>query len=234
MATTVSEIISQALIFIDDVRLTELLQTSSARFYRKLSQYVETAIPLMNRPPELYTYISKGYVESTYTSASWTSTDESMTEQTVVPTGALNYDLCSVTLRSEDGLYETPYSDFRYDAETGNVTFNIQESAGLEYEIDFYKDGELPDLTLAMKRLMALGVTSVWNDRFNNDWLSMHPKIKDASFDTVNEANYVEKMTIRLGVLKEAFASELHKYEQDVAYNRIIPSVYKLSPTELI
>ena len=231
--TTVSEIISQALIFIDDVRLTELLQASPARFYRKLSAYVETAIPLLNRPPELYTYVAGGYVASTYTSDSWTSTEASMTEPTTIVSEA-GYDLCSITQRSEDGLYETPYTNFSYDAETGEITFGIQEKADVQYEIDFYKDGEFETLTLTQKRLLSLAVTTVWNDRFNNDWLAMHMKIKDASFNTVNESNYIEKMTIRFEELKQAFASELHKYEQDVAYHRVMPSVFKLTPSELI
>lgn len=234
MATTVSEIISQSLIVIDDVRLSELLQTSPARFYRKMSAYVESAMPLLNRPPELFTYVSGEYEQPAFGSSGWVSTEESMTEETAVETGMIGYDLCSVTKRSEDGTYEEPYEDFTYDPETGIVTFSIQPQGNISYEIDFYKDGSFADLTVTMRRLFTLAVALVWNDRFNNNWLNMQMKIKDASFDTVNESNYIEKMTLRTKELKQAFASELHKYEQDVAYNRVIPREMRTKQNKLI
>lgn len=234
MATNVTEIISQALIFIDDVRLTELLQVSPARFYRKMSAYVQAAMPMLNRPPELFSYISSEYVEPEFTSDEWTSTYESVGEETIYTTEAIGYDLCSITVRSDDGQYETPYTDFTYDSETGEITFGQQTQKDLMYEIDFYKDGSFADLSLTMMRLFALAVTCVWNDRFNNNWLNMQMKIHDSSFDTVNESNYVEKMTVRNKEMKQAFASELHKYEQDVAYNRTIPRVFKTKPQTLI
>ena len=234
MATTVSEVISQALIFIDDVRLTEILQVSPARFYRKMSAYVQTAVPLLNRPPELFAYVSSEYVAPTYTSASWTSTYASIGAETTVETGITGYELCSVVQRSADGLYETPYSDYTYDPETGNITFGAQSQKDIQYEIDFYNDGSFSDLTLTMMRLMALAVTTVWYDRFSNNWLNMQMKIKDSSFDTVNESNYIEKMTLRVKEIKQAFASELHKYEQDVNYNRTIDKSLRIKPAVLI
>ena len=234
MATTVSEVISQALIFIDDVRLTEILQVSPARFYRKLSAYVQAAMPLLNRPPELFSYISSAYIAPTYDSASWASTAESVTGPVVFASGMTGYELCSVTQRSQDGLYETPYKDFAYDAETGDITFAQQEQEGIEYEIDFYSDGSFDDLTITMQRLFALAVTTVWYDRFDNNWLNMQMKIHDSSFDTVNESNYVEKLTIRNKEVKQAFASELHKYEQDVNYKRAIPKAFQIKSTGLI
>ena len=234
MATTVSQVISQALIFIDDVRLTEILQVSPARFYRKMSAYVQAAMPLLNRPPELFTYISGEYVPSSYDSASWESTAESMEGETVVETGMLGYELCSVTQRTEGGLYEEPYKGYSYDPETGKITFETQEQEGLVYEIDFYSDGSFADLSITMQRLFALAVTTVWYDRFNNNWLNIQMKIKDSSFETVNESNYIEKMTLRVKETKQAFASELHKYEQDVNYNRTIPEFMRIKSTKLI
>jgi len=234
MATTVSEVISQALIFIDDVRLTEILHASPARFYRKMSAYVQAAMPLLNRPPELYAYISSEYVEPTYESAEWTSTYESIGAEAVYESGITGYELCSITQRSTDGQYESPYTDFTYDSETGNITFASQSQEGIQYEIDFYQDGSFADLSYTMMRLFALAVTNVWNDRFNNNWLAMQMKLKDSSFETVNESNYIEKMTARNKEIKQAFASELHKYEQDVAYNRAIPKVFRTKPTTLI
>lgn len=235
MATTkVSEVISQALVFIDDIRLTELLQVSPARFYRKMSADVHSAVPLLNRPPELFAYVSKDYVASIYDSASWVSTDDSVIGPVVFASGMTGYELASVTRRSEDGLYEEPYTDFTYDADTGDITFAQQEKAGVAYEIDFYLDGSFAELSITMMRLFALAVTTVWYDRFKNNWFDMQMKRHDSSFDTVNESTYIEKMTYRVKEVKQAFASELHKYEQDVNYNRAIPKVMRIKPTGLI
>ena len=234
MATTVTEVISQALIFIDAVRLTEILQVSPARFYRKMSAYVQAAMPLLNRPPELYGYISSEYVEPTYDASEWTSTYDSIGTQTVFESGMTGYELCSVTQRSADGLYEMPYTDFTYDPETGYITFGAQAQKDIQYEIDFYTDGSFADLSYTMMRLFALAVTTVWYDRFSNNWLNMQMKIHDSSFDTVNESNYIEKMTFRNKETKQAFAAELHKYEQDVAYNRTIPKTWKTKAKTLI
>jgi len=213
-----SEVISAAKLLIDDVRWQRELETSAARFFRAKSDFVRMALPRINRPPGLLHYIQSGMEEPEYGSYSWESTQESTESATAIATGMYNYGLCTAALRSADGLYETPYTDFTYDAVSGVVVFPIQPSAGLQYEIDFYNDGEFPDLSEAQMRLFAKAVAVVWDERFERNWLNMQPKIHDSSFSTVNEANYQEKASLRLQRSVQAFEDELRKYEQDCAY----------------
>lgn len=217
--TSIAEIISEAMIYIDDVRLQEQLRSNPALFYRRMSAYVSAAMPLLNSPPELYHFVSKDLVMPTFDSTGWVSTEESTIQDTnEVDTGMTGYDLCSVVIRSEDGMYTEPYTGYEYDSETGIVTFPIQQTSGIEYEIDFYKDGEVAELTFTMKRLFGLAIAIVWDERLDHAWLALTPKVKDSSFQTVNESNYMDKLAIRRVTNRQAFQDELRKYEQNNAY----------------
>ena len=224
--TSLAEIITEAMIYIDDVRMQEQLDVNPALFYRRLSDYVTAAMPLLSSPPELYKHIEKEYVPADYDDTAWVSTEQSMTEETVLDTGCIGYDLCSVVIRSEDGTYVSPYSDAVYDSETGTVTFPVQEKAGVQYEIDFYKDGSVADLTYSMKRLFGLAIAIVWDEKLDRNWLALTPKIRDSSFQTVNESNYMDKLSIYIKENRQRFQDELRKYEQTNAYFNVnLPKV---------
>jgi len=221
MATSWADVVAAAMVQIDDARLQEQLSVSPAQFYRRMAGYVKQAIPLMSRPPELREYLTSGTVYPAWDDFEWVSTDGSAEGETVVETGRAGYELCSVARRAAMDNGETaliPYSGARYDAETGDVTFPAQDAAGLDYELDFYTDGTFPTLTDAQARLFALAVAQVWNERFSNNWLDMTPKIHDESFETVNEANYQDKNSVRLSRKRVSFNDELRKYEQDCAF----------------
>ena len=219
MATYFSEIVKTATVIIDDVRDREQLSLNPAVFYRRYSGYIEAAMPLLSRPPELYAFLRDKVVYSLFDDFAWTSTEASKSAETTVETGKTGYDICSVITVSEDG-YAEPYEDFTYDSETGNVTFAVQEDEGIIYEIDFYKDGYFndTDLTPAQIRLFALAISVVWNERFENDWLNIQPKIKDNSFKSANEPGFISKLTERQLQYRQRFSDELRKYEQDIAY----------------
>lgn len=226
--TALAEIIGEAMIYIDDVRLQEQLAVNPALFYRRTSAYISAAMPLLSSPPELYCHVSKEYVPAEYDDFTWVSTERSVNEKTAVDTGCIGYELCSVMTRSEDGLEAYGYEDFAYDPETGIVTFGIQKEANTEYEIDFYKDGSVKDLTLSMKRLFGLAIAVVWNERFSNDWLNITPKIHDSTFNVVNESTYMDKLTGRTLAFRKKFEDELHKYEQINAYRNVnIPYIQR-------
>lgn len=219
MATTLAEIMSEAMIYIDDVRLQDQLAGNPALFYRRMSAWITAAMPLLSSPPELRAYIEKEYVAPSFDDFEWFSDSESMTVETYdVPTGKIGYELCSVVVRSEDGTYTTPYTEATYDPETGIVTFPQQTAVGIDYEIDFYTDGSVADLTMTMKRLFGLAVAIVWDERFSRNWLNITAKIHDSSFSTVNESNYMDKLTDRMLFNRQTFQDELRKYEQDNAY----------------
>lgn len=228
MATKWADIVSAALVQIDDVRLEEQMAVSPAQFYRRMSALIMQALPLLSRPPELLTYLQKEAVSSDFDDAEWTSDDASMEAATNVETGKIGFELCSVTQRvahPNGTIALIPYSGATYDAETGIVTMPQQESANLNYDFDFYTDGEFADLSDTQMRLFALAVAIVWDERFSRNWLNMQAKIHDESFTTVNEANYTQQVTKRLHENRIAFDCEMRAYEQLCAYTGIFKNV---------
>ena len=114
-----------------------------------------------------------------------------------------------------------PYTDFTYDPETGVVTFPQQDSADVEYRLDFYTDGQFAhDLTFRQKRLLGLAIAVTWDNRFNREWLNIQPKVKDKRFNTPNENTTMKESTARYKENLQLFYSELRGYEQECAYMR--------------
>lgn len=218
MATGWSTVINAAMQALDDERWAEQLNVSPAQFFRAKSDMVRFALPLLNSPPELLDYLEKDWVEPEYDDYSWVSTEESTAGETVVETGMAGYTLMSCIVKSADGTQAAPYAGAVYDPETGNVTMPAQAAAGIGYEFDFYTDGSMADLTMSQVRLFGLAVCVVWDEHFTRDWIKLTQKIHDSSFDTVNEANYMDKSNQRLHDNRQSFNDELHKYEQLCAY----------------
>lgn len=218
-----TDLIVKAKVIIDDATWDRDLAENPARFFRAKSDYVSMALPLLNRPPNLLTWVKDGMKAPTYNSAEWVSTEESLSAPTTVQTGMTGYQLCSVCLRSADGRTQSPYVDFTYDPETGDVVFAVQSAAGLAYDIDFYTDGEFRDLDETITRLFALAIAVVWDERFDNNWLNIQMKIHDSSFATANEGNYAEKISQRRERNRAAYTDELKQYEQNVAYSSRVP-----------
>lgn len=219
--TAIADIITQAMVYIDDIRLQEQLAVNPALFYRRMSDYINAAMPLLSSPPQLFDYVNEQYTAPEYGDKYWTSTEASMTEETVISTDYIGYDLCSVvSIDAENNA--TAYPDATYNSETGEVTFPQQVAEGINYEIDFYKDGETADLTPTMVRLFALAIAIVWDERFSNAWLSITQKIKDSSFQTVNESTYMDKLTNRQKENRQRFQDEMRKYEQNSAYKTVV------------
>lgn len=214
-----SEIITRAAgVLIDDIRWTKDASNIPARFFSAKSDFVLTALPRLNRPPDLEIMLENGMTEPLSDVYEWTSTEESTTAVTEVATGKIGYELCTVALRAANGLSETQYPEASYNSATGVVTFPVQASAGLEYTMDFYTDGTFPKLSPTQIGLFALAVAVVWDERGDRTWLFLAQKIKDSSFETVNEGNYAEKISQRLERNERALSDKLCKYEQDCAY----------------
>lgn len=220
MATTWADVISAAMVQIDDVQLQDQLAASPAQFYRRMAALVQQAMALLVRPPALREYLKNGMSAPLWSEAEWVSTAESMADETSVDTGQAGFDLCSVVqVVNDNGMVAyLPYTEAQYDADTGTIVFPVQQAEEIVYAIDFYTDGSFPDLSNAQIRLFALAIAVIWDERFSRNWLNMQPKIKDDSFSTVNEANYTEKITKRLHDNRIAFNDELRAYEQACAY----------------
>ena len=218
MATGWSTVINAAMQALDDERWAEQLNVSPAQFFRAKSDMVRFALPLLNSPPELLDHLEREWVEPIYNDYEWVSTEASITEETTLDTGLTGFELMSCIVKSADGTEVYPYSGAAYDPETGNVTMPQQTAAGIRYEFDFYTDGSMADLTMSQVRLFGLAVCVVWDEHFERDWIKITQKIHDSSFDTVNEANYLDKSNQRLHDNRQNFNDELHKYEQLCAY----------------
>lgn len=227
MGTPWTEIIcNYAMPVMDDVRLIDQMGENPALFFRRMALYMDLAIPMVSRPPELDSYLNYELVKPVYDDMIWRSTSESLEGETTVETTMTGYDLFSCSLREVDEsgvVTSTPVSGVTYDPETGTIVFPQQETVGLEYNVDFYTDGSFYyDLTEAQKRLLGLAVGVVWDERFSRNWLNLTMKVKDASFDTVNESNYMREVQNRLFMNRHLLNDELRKYEQDVAYKNTV------------
>ena len=118
----------------------------------------------------------------------------------------------------------TPYTAAGYDSETGKVTFPVQAAAGTQYVLDFYTDGSFAQtLTATQQWLLGQAIALTWDERFSRNWLNMQPKVHDNSFTTVNEGTYTEKVTARMKSNRAAFFDALQKYEQDCAFQNVVP-----------
>ena len=218
MATAWSDVITAAMQVIDDDRWHEQLEINPAQFFRAKSDTLALALPLLNSPPELLTYLESDVMEPSYESGEWVSDENSLTGETQIDTGCYGYDIMSCVIRRGDGTEWQPYPGAVYDPDTGFITFPQQDEEGIVYEYDLYSDGSLPDLSRSQMRLLALAVAVVWDEHFERNYLDLTPKINDSSFSTVNEANYTEKANRRLRDNRQSFNDELHKYEQMCAY----------------
>lgn len=228
MGTSWSEIITNyASLFIDDARFSDDLAVDPALYFRRMSLYMTAAIPMLSSPPQLLEKVTNGLESPTYADAEWTSDAGSMTGETNVDTGNTGYGMFSCILREVSPSGEvtlTPYEEAIYDENTGIVTFPTQTAENVQYQMDFYKDGTFAfDLTTWQKRLLGLAFAIVWDERFSRNWLNIQMKIKDASFETVNESNYMNAVQNRLSANHALFNDELHKYEQTVAYANVMP-----------
>lgn len=236
MGTSWAEIITNsAMLYIDDVRLQEDLAVDPAQFFRKMALYMNQAIPLMNRPPALLNFLTVGLTEPAFGDSTWESTQESTAQETVVETGQTGFSLFSCVVSQTDSrgnVTFTPYTAASYNSETGQVTFPVQGEAGTEYVMDFYTDGSFAqDLTATQQRLLGQAIALVWDERFSRNWLNLQPKVHDSSFTTVNEGTYTEKSTARLKSNRAAFYDELRKYEQDCAFQNVVPYPQKTGGT---
>lgn len=219
-----SEIICDyAMLFINDDRTTDKLRNNPARFFREMSLYVRSAIPRFNRPPEIIPWLKRG-TEPKFDSYLWTvpEPEAPLAGSIPVSTGMTGYELCSVVVRGTDrygNTIETPYTQVRYDPETGEVYFSEELDPGTVFDLDFYTDGYFEnELTQEMKRLLGLCVQLVWENRFASAWLPREAKVADRSFTTPNEANWTRAQEEKRRSLEATLNEELRLYEHNCAY----------------
>ena len=207
----------------DDIRLRDEMEENPARFMRKMALYMKNGIPMFNRPPEAKVWLQHEDPE-------WDDTEivtaEALEPGGTIDTGVTGFEMCSVGVLEEDDIGTPVYRsvDAEYDAETGTVTVNEALGAEATVQMDFYTDGQfVNDLTEEMKNILGLCVQYVWERRFNNDFLSRTPKVKDDSFEVGNESNWIAKGTERLKTIYGQLNSALVSFEQGLAAMETLP-----------
>ena len=85
MGTPWTEIICNfAMPVMDDVRLIDQMGENPALFFRRMALYMDLAIPMVSRPPELDSYLNYELVKPVYDDMIWRSTSESLEGETTV------------------------------------------------------------------------------------------------------------------------------------------------------
>lgn len=234
MGTAWSSVITDdAMLIINDLRLSEELAENPALFFRKMSFYMKQAVPRFNRPPEIKNWLT--YTEPVFADYSYTP-DSDISEETTIDTGLLGYDFMSAGIITSDVYGNPVYTPISsgvasYDADTGVITLNPTEidpiESGCTLSFDFYTDGSFDnDLTAAQRRILALCIQYVWETSFVNDWLNRAPRAKDRSFDAGNVSSQTRANTERINAVKRTLDDEMTGYAQSCEYMENVSKVF--------
>ena len=226
MGTGFSEIITGAMLFIDDVRWQEQLQADPAQFFRAKSALVISAVPRFNCPPNIQERL--GYTPCLYTDAVYVATQDEESGF-VISTGLTEYDLCSVVIENAEPN-GTPYLapvQSEYDPVTGDVTILQRIAGGTSLVLDFYTDGTFEnELDDDQKRILSLAVAVDWYFQFANAYLGVANLVTDKSFNLKSPSEHIKANTERLKYLQAQLRSELHAYEQRLYKMQFVPKPF--------
>lgn len=218
--------------YVDDIRLEELTTDNPPLYARKMAAYLNTAIPLFNKPPEVLPFLvgdkdSPGYTPAQCDDLRYTVTED-LTAATTVQLGIsyIGYELFSAHVLVKDdaqNVVSVKTDLCVYDSAKGEITINASAeqpvSKGTIFDFDFYTDGEFKnDLPIEMKSILGMCFQVVWQDRFNSDWLSNVAKVEDKSSYEQNRGRKMDADTARLDQLRRKLAEEMRQYGQNLYY----------------
>lgn len=238
MTPTLKVITEYCAIFVKDEPLESLAAEDMPLYARRMWGYLNAAIPLFTFPAEMQEYLlgteeQPNLTPPTYDSTLYTVSEE-LTTDTVVSLGDefVGYELFCCRIRQTDMFGNVSYApapNVTYDSEAGTITIAASVDSpvpvGTVYEIDFYTDGAFVH-TLNAEEMKILGYCFqiVWQNRFNNDWLNLIPKIDDRSFSEQNRANKENADTNRLREMYVQLANEMRRYEQNLYHRQTFPT----------
>lgn len=222
-------------IYVDDIRLQDLATENPPQYAREMWNYFRAAIPLFSVPAEMETYLygtpnNPKLTEPLYDNATYTVSGDQTADFTV-SLGAeyANYGVVSCRVKNFDLSGNVYYTDvpYTYDAENGDFTVSASADSpvpgGTILDFDFFTDGQFEnDLTPAMMSILGMCFQVVWQDRFNEDWLSNVSKVEDKSFSEQNRANKLRADTQRLESLRIKLAEEMRRFSQNRYYNKTV------------
>lgn len=220
MSTAWEPIETQAMTYIkNDLSLDWDMKNRLAVFYNRMAAYMDWAIPLFNRPPEMLLKLQN------LTAPDFEDVDYTPTEKQEAPvtieTGLTGFDICSCGLMGKDQFGNVTYSPVScvYSAETGDVVVNIDLSPVDTLSINLYKSGEFAaDLNRTEQTILAYGIYAAWEHRFDNNATERTSKIRDSSFTTISEASQTNSNTARQKEVMQQFYGMLRHYEENRNY----------------
>ena len=220
MGTAWETIETQAMTYIkNDLSLDWDMKNRLAVFYNRMAAYMEWAIPLFNRPPEMLLKLS-AVTPPEFEDVDYTPTVAQEAPATI-ETGLTGFDICSCGLIEKDQFGNVTYSPVScvYSAETGDVVVNIDLTTGDTLSINLYKGGEFAaDLNRTEQTILAYGVYAAWEHRFDNNAIERTAKIRDSSFTTISEASQTNSNTARQREVMQQFWGMLRHYEENRSY----------------
>ena len=221
----------------DDPIFEELALEDKPLYAWRMWGYLRVAIPHFTMPATMQEYLvgteeNPKLIEPTFNSYLHT-VEFDITDSYTLELGEqyAGFDLFSCRQRVVDDFDRVimlPADCASYDRETGTVTFNATAEypipEGTIFDMDFYADGQFVE-TLSYEAMKILGLCFqvVWQNRFNNDWISNVSKVEDKSFSEQNRANKMNADTARLKEIRTMLAEEMRKYEQNLKYRKIFP-----------
>lgn len=226
-------------VYVDDARLKQKKATDQPLYAREMWGYLLPAISLFTLPSEMPEYLfgtesNPMLVEPKFADTQYTLETEATGDFSVsLGEDFAGYEICSCRLKvTDEGGYTQYYPlEINYDTATGNVTVSAGETlaAGSVLDFDFYTDGYFENtLSPRVKNILGKCFQTVWQNRFNTDWLSIVTKVDDKSFTEQNRASKMNADTERLIQIDAELAGELRKFEQDVYRRNHIKSSLKI------
>lgn len=220
MSTAWEPIETQAMTYIkNDLSLDWDMKNRLAVFYNRMAAYMEWAIPLFNRPPEILLKL-RDITAPDFEDVDYTPT-EAREAPVTIETGLTGFDICSCGLVAKDqfgGVEYTPVSCV-YDSASGDVVVNMALTADDTLSINLYKSGAFAaDLSRTEQTILAYGIYAAWEHRFDNNAIERTSKIRDSSFTTISEASQTNANTARQREVMQQFYGMLRHYERNRNY----------------
>ena len=228
-------------VYVDDIREQQRAETNKPLYARKMWSYLQAAIPFFTIPSSMLEYLVGSYENPKikapiYGSLLYTVEQDLVADFTLeLDESGKGYELFNCQIQEVDDfdnaiLYPTDVAT--YDSVNGTVTFHATPeqaiAKGTVFNMDFYTDGYfMEDLTSDIMRILAMCFQLVWQMRFNNDWLSIVPKVEDKSFFEQNRANKMKMDDDRLDRYQSDLAGAMRRYEQKLVEKKIIPNFFR-------
>lgn len=220
MSTAWEPIETQAMTYIkNDLSLDWDMKNRLAVFYNRMAAYMEWAIPLFNRPPEILLKL-RDITAPDFEDVDYTPT-EAQEAPVTIETGLTGFDICSCGLVAKDQFGSAEYTPVScvYDSASGDVVVNMALTADDTLSINLYKGGAFAaDLNRTEQTILAYGIYAAWEHRFDNNAIERTSKIRDSSFTTISEASQTNANTARQREVMQQFYGMLRHYERNRNY----------------